>query len=101
MYLILRWNVKTPSEEVCMGVQVVVPKTEEWLPKCECQEAGQSGWSWQKMCLPKQSTFEALITGREGWNSSSQTPPPPQSLLWLNNHNSLLSCLRKRISEEL
>lgn len=64
---------------VCVGV--IVPKTEKWLPKCKCQEAGQSGWSWQKMCLPKQSIFEALKTGREGWNNSSQTPPPPQRLL--------------------
>lgn len=47
-----------------------------WVP-----EAGQSGWSWQKMCLPKQCTFKALITGRQGWNNSSQTPPPQLSTL--------------------
>lgn len=44
------------------------------------------------MCLPKQSTFEALITGRERWNNSSQTPPPPpQSLLWLSSYPTTFS----------
>lgn len=80
---------------------MIVPKTEERLPKCECQEAGQSGWSWQKMCLSKQSTFEALIAGREGWNNSSQTPPPPQSLLWLNNYPTTFSLWKRIFSEEL